>query len=215
MKSIVSVSILSADFCNLERDIKRAEDALCDYLHFDVMDGHFVNNISYGIPVLEAVSKLTDMVLDVHLMISEPLKYIENFVKAGADIITFHAESDSDINATIDAIKSNGVKVGLSIKPKTPVADIIPYLEKLDMILLMTVEPGFGGQGFINDVVPKIAELSGILKDKNLNVPIQVDGGVNDKTGAICKEAGADIFVAGSYIYGADDMSKAVESLKR
>ncbi len=212
--TIISASILSADLCNLERDIKRAEKAGCDYIHFDVMDGVFVNNISYGIPVLKSVSKVTDIILDVHLMIIDPIKYIKQFAESGADIITFHYEAGSDCGEVIDLIHSYGKKAGVSVKPNTPVSVLYPYLDKIDMILVMTVEPGFGGQGFITETLDKIAELKGELDKRNMNVPIQVDGGINDKTAPKVKENGAGILVAGSYLFGAEDMKKAVELLK-
>lgn len=212
--TIISASILSADLCNLERDIKRAEKAGCDYIHFDVMDGVFVNNISYGIPVLKSVSKVTDIVLDVHLMIVDPIKYIKQFAESGADIITFHYEAGSDCGEVIDLIHSYGKKAGVSVKPNTPVSVLYPYLDKIDMVLVMTVEPGFGGQGFITETLDKIAELKGELDKRNMNVPIQVDGGINDKTAPKVKENGARILVAGSYLFGAEDMKKAVELLR-
>lgn len=212
--TIVSASILSADLCNLERDIKRAEKAGCDYIHFDVMDGVFVNNISYGIPVLKSVSKVTDIVLDVHLMIVDPIKYIRQFAESGADIITFHFEAGSDCGEVIDLIHSYGKKAGVSVKPNTPVSVLYPYLDNIDMILVMTVEPGFGGQGFITETLDKIEELKAELDKRNLGVPIQVDGGINDKTASKVKEKGASILVAGSYLFGAEDMKKAVGLLR-
>ena len=183
--TIISASILSADLCNLERDIKRAEKAGCDYIHFDV-----------------------------HLMIVDPIKYIKQFAESGADIITFHYEAGSDCGEVIDLIHSYGKKAGVSVKPNTPVSVLYPYLDKIDMILVMTVEPGFGGQGFITETLDKIAELKGELDKRNMNVPIQVDGGINDKTAPKVKENGAGILVAGSYLFGAEDMKKAVELLR-
>lgn len=213
MKNIVSASILSADLCNLQKDIKRSETAGCEYLHFDVMDGVFVNNISYGIPVLQAVRKCTDITLDVHLMIIDPLKYINAFADGGADIITFHYESNSDIAETINAIHLCGKKAGLSIKPATPIESIYPYLQMLDMVLIMTVEPGFGGQGFIESTLDKISALKQELEKNKLICDIEVDGGINDKTALKVKKAGANILVAGSYLFGADDIKQAVNSL--
>lgn len=214
MSRIVSASILSADLCNLEREIRRAEDAGCEYIHFDVMDGVFVNNISYGIPVLKSVSKVAKALLDVHLMIIDPLKYIDDFAKAGADIITFHYESDSDCDKVIEEIHSCGKKAGISIKPGTPVSVLTPYLDKVDMILVMTVEPGFGGQGFIYETLDKITELKSVLNERNINVPIEVDGGINDVTSVKCAEAGAEIMVAGSYLFNSPDMNKTVPLLR-
>ncbi len=214
MNTIVSASILSADLCNLERDIKNVEDNGCEYIHFDVMDGVFVDNISYGIPVLKSVSKVCKGVLDVHLMIIDPLKYIDAFAANGADIITFHYESNSNVQDTINAIKKCSKKVGISIKPNTPVDVLLPYLNDLDMILIMTVEPGFGGQGFIYETLDKISTLSKIIKEKGLVVPIQVDGGINAETAKLVKDAGAEILVAGSYIFGAKKLSEAINSLR-
>ena len=215
MKRIVSASILSADLCNLEKDIHRAESAGCEYIHFDVMDGIFVNNISYGIPVLQSVSQIAKAVLDVHLMIIDHLKYINDFADAGADIITFHYESDSDCDSVIDAIHACGKKAGISIKPNTPVSVLQPYLNKVDMILIMTVEPGFGGQGFIEFTLEKIKELKSMLQSSNIDIPIQVDGGINDKTAIKAAEMGADVMVAGSYLFKAADMAAAVEALRK
>lgn len=213
MKNIASASILSADFCNLGRDIERAEAAGCEYIHFDVMDGVFVPNISYGIPILKAVSKIVKGTLDVHLMIIDPIKYVKDFADNGADIITFHSEAESDVTETINAIHSCCKKAGLAIKPNTPVSDIEQYLDKIDMLLVMTVEPGFGGQGFISETLDKIAEAKKIIDSRGLNVPIQVDGGINAETAELVKKAGAEILVAGSYLFGAADMDAAVEKL--
>lgn len=213
MKNIASASILSADFCNLGRDIEKAEAAGCEYIHFDVMDGVFVPNISYGIPILKAVSKIVKGTLDVHLMIIDPIKYVKDFADNGADIITFHSEADSDVIETINAIHSCGKKAGLAIKPNTPVSDVKQYLDKIDMLLVMTVEPGFGGQGFISETLDKIAEAKKIIDSRGLDVPIQVDGGINAETAELVKKAGAEILVAGSYVFGAENMGSAVEKL--
>ncbi len=213
MKNIASASILSADFCNLGKDIVRAEDAGCEYIHFDVMDGVFVPNISYGIPILKAVSKIVKGTLDVHLMIIDPIKYVKDFADNGADIITFHSEADSDVMETINAIHFCGKKAGLAIKPNTPVSEIEQNLDKIDMLLVMTVEPGFGGQGFISETLDKIAKAKKIIDSKGLSVPIQVDGGINAETAELVKKAGAEILVAGSYLFGALDMGSAVEKL--
>lgn len=207
---IVSPSILSADFANLERDIKRVEDAGANWLHIDVMDGHFVPNITIGVPVVKSIKKVTKLPLDVHLMIENPEKYVESFAKAGADIITFHFEASKDINGLIRLIKSFGVKAGMSIKPKTPADVVFPYLNALDLLLVMTVEPGFGGQKFMQDCAEKIPAIKEKAKD---NLIIQVDGGINAQTARICTQYGANSLVAGNYIYGADDINKAVKSL--
>lgn len=212
---IVSASILSADLCNLEKEIARAQEAGCEYIHFDVMDGVFVNNISYGIPVLKSVSRVTTAVLDVHLMITDPIRYIQAFSDAGADIITFHFEAAEDPMAVISKIHSCGKKAGISVKPGTPVSVLAPYIHKVEMILIMTVEPGFGGQGFIYDTIDKIAELKKMLADAGLNVPIQVDGGINDKTSLLTAGAGAEIMVAGSFLFDAPEMKKAAELLRK
>ncbi len=207
---IVSPSILSADFANLERDIKRVEDAGANWLHIDVMDGHFVPNITIGVPVVKSIKKVTKLPLDVHLMIENPEKYVESFAKAGADIITFHFEASKDINGLIRLIKSFGVKAGMSIKPKTPADVVFPYLNALDLLLVMTVEPGFGGQKFMQDCAEKIPAIKEKAKD---NLIIQVDGGINAQTARICTQYGANSLVAGNYIYGSNDIQKAIKSL--
>ena len=207
----VSPSILSADFANLERDIKRIEDGGADWVHVDVMDGHFVPNITIGVPVVASIRKVTKLPLDVHLMIENPEKYVEPFVKAGADILTFHHECGTDIKKTIDLIKSFGIKVGLSIKPKTTPDVVFPYLKDLDLLLVMTVEPGFGGQKFMQDCADKIP----VIKEKAPeNLIIQVDGGINAETARICTLYGANSLVAGNYIYKSADIKSAIKSLR-
>lgn len=207
----VSPSILSADFANLERDIKRIEDGGADWVHVDVMDGHFVPNITIGVPVVASIRKVTKLPLDVHLMIENPEKYVEPFVKAGADILTFHYECGTDIKKTIDLIKSFGIKVGLSIKPKTTPDVVFPYLKDLDLLLIMTVEPGFGGQKFMQDCADKIP----VIKEKAPeNLIIQVDGGINAETARICTLYGANSLVAGNYIYKSADIKSAIKSLR-
>ena len=212
-KTIISPSILSADFANLERDIKRVEDDGADWIHVDVMDGHFVPNITIGVPVVKSLKKITKLPLDVHLMIENPDKYIEPFAKAGADILTFHYEAvkENEIAGLIKKIKSYGIKAGISIKPKTRPDVLLPYLDIVDMVLVMTVEPGFGGQSFMSDCAEKIKF---IRQNAPKNLIIQVDGGINAQTGKICKDFGANSLVAGSYIYGADDIAQAINSLK-
>lgn len=206
----ISPSMLSADFANLERDLKKCEDAGADLIHLDVMDGHFVPNITIGAPVIKAMKKVSNVPFDVHLMISEPLKYINDFADAGADIITFHVESDSDVNETIDKIIECGCKPALSVKPNTPIDAVYPYIDKLSMVLVMTVEPGFGGQSFMEDMMPKIEKLRADYPD----LDIQVDGGVNTETVKTCAKAGANIFVAGSAVFKSDDMAKTISELK-
>lgn len=214
MNTYISASILGADLLNLADECDRLKDNGVDWLHFDVMDGQFVDNISFGLPVLEKLSKYTDIFKDVHLMISNPLKYIDAFVRAGSDMITFHYESDSDPDMTIDAIKKAGVKCGISVKPGTPVEEIYRYLDRTDMVLIMTVEPGFGGQGFIPETADKIRTLRKYMNDNGLDIDIQVDGGINDKTVSIVKDAGANVLVSGSYLFNAASMSDAVKSLR-
>ena len=215
METIISPSILSADFANLERDIRRVTDAGAKWVHIDVMDGHFVPNITIGAPVVKSLRKITNAMLDVHLMISEPQKYVKDFIAAGSDIITFHLEAQKDLTLDIiKEIKSADIMAGLSIKPKTPVDEIKKFIPYLDLVLIMTVEPGFGGQRFMHDCVQKIAdvkEYARILKKENLY--IQVDGGINDKTANICKNLGANSLVAGSYIFGSADIVSALKSL--
>lgn len=214
MNTYISASILGADLLNLADECDRLKANGVDWLHFDVMDGQFVDNISFGLPVLEKLSKYTDIFKDVHLMISNPLKYIDAFVRAGSDMITFHYESDSDPDMTIDAIKKAGVKCGISVKPGTPVEEIYRYLDRTDMVLIMTVEPGFGGQGFIPETADKIRTLRKYMNDNGLDTDIQVDGGINDKTVSIVKDAGANVLVSGSYLFNAASMSDAVKSLR-
>ncbi len=209
-KVIISPSILSADFANLERDIKSVETAGADWLHIDVMDGHFVPNITIGVPVVSSINKVTELPLDVHLMIENPDKYIEAFAKAGADILTFHIESNADVKSTIDLIKSFNIKAGLSIKPDTPAETVFPYLSDLDLVLVMTVEPGFGGQKFM----PRCAEKIQIIrKNASKDLIIQVDGGINAETARICTFYGANSLVAGNYIYKSENIKSAIESL--
>lgn len=213
MANIVSPSILSADFTNLERDIRLVEKYGADWIHVDVMDGHFVPNITIGVPVVKSIRKITQLPLDVHLMIENPDKYIDSFASAGADIITFHYEAvdEKDIKPLIDYIKSKNIKASISIKPKTSPEVLMPYINMVDMVLVMTVEPGFGGQKFIFDCAEKIKYIKANAPE---HLIIQVDGGVDAHTSKICTQNGANSLVAGSYIYGADDIEQAILSLK-
>ena len=212
----LSPSILSADFVNLERDIHDIEKNGADWIHVDVMDGIFVPNISIGIPVVKALRPITDLPLDVHLMIDRPIRYVEQFVKAGADWLTVHVEADQPQNIldTLDKIHELGCKAAISLKPRTPAEVAIPYLSKCDMILVMTVEPGFGGQKFMADMMPKIKKLREMLDEVNPDCVINVDGGVDANTCAVCKEAGADILVAGSAYFGAADRAEFVKIIQ-
>ena len=215
MGVIISPSVLSADFANLERDVRRVADAGAKWIHIDVMDGHFVPNITIGAPVVKSLRKACDLVLDVHLMISEPKKYVGDFIKAGSDIITFHYEAQKELTFDIiKEIKSSGVKAGLSIKPQTSADEIREFIPYLDLVLIMTVEPGFGGQKFMHECVQKIADIKEFARlYKRDDLYIQVDGGINDKTANICKNLGANSLVAGSYIFNSSNINQAVASL--
>lgn len=211
----ISASILSADLLHLEQELEKLKQAGVDQLHFDVMDGQFVPNISFGLPVLQAVSRQTELFLDVHLMIRNPLKYAENFASAGADLITFHLESADDPFQVIRAIRNTGCQVGLSVKPGTPAIALLPFLDLVDVILVMTVEPGFGGQGYLHDMTDKIRDIRSMIQEKDLrNVRIEVDGGIDATTAPEALHAGADILVSGSYLFRQDDMKSAVKQLK-
>ena len=209
----IAPSILAADFANLERDIRNIEENGADFVHVDIMDGVFVPNISIGIPVVKAIRPVTQLPLDVHLMIDRPIRYVEEFVKAGADYVTIHIEADQPQNTleALDKIHTLGAKAGIVLKPKTPAEAAIPYLEKCDMVLVMTVEPGFGGQSFMADQMPKVAQLKEWLDDINPECLIEVDGGVDSKTHATCKEAGANVLVAGSAYFKAANRAEFVK----
>ncbi|MFC9538400.1 ribulose-phosphate 3-epimerase [Lysinibacillus sp. NPDC056959] len=209
----IAPSILAANFANLGEEVKEVEKAGAQLIHIDVMDGHFVPNISFGSIVLDAIRPLTDLPLDVHLMIENPDQYIEQFAKAGADYITVHVEACRHLHRTIQLIRSFGVKPGVVLNPHTPIESIQHILEDIDMVLFMTVNPGFGGQKFIHSVVPKIEALAAIIKERNLDIAIEIDGGINAETIVPCAKAGATIFVAGSAIYSKEDRTAALQEI--
>ena len=210
----IAPSILSADFANLERDIKKT--AAADYLHVDVMDGVFVPNITIGVPVIQSIRKCTDMFLDVHLMINKPLRYVEAFAKAGADMLTVHLEADhpTRIAEALRIIGEHGVKKAVALRPITKAKAILPYIEQLDMVLVMTVEPGFGGQPFMESQLETIQRVRSIIDQYNPACELEVDGGVNPKTAPLAVRAGANVLVAGSAVYGAADIPAAIAALR-
>lgn len=211
MSFLIAPSILSADFANLEKEIKAVEAAGADWIHVDVMDGHFVPNLTIGAPVVKCLRPVTTLPLDVHLMIEKPENFIEDFVRAGATYITIHVEATEDPRAVLKSIREQGVKAGITLRPQTPVDKVIPLLEDADLVLVMTVNPGFGGQGFMREQVAKIKKLRQVITEKNLNVLIEVDGGVDDKTAKEIRDA--DVLVAGSYIFKRD-YATAIQALK-
>ncbi|ANU19686.1 ribulose-phosphate 3-epimerase [Planococcus plakortidis] len=211
----IAPSILAADFAKLGQEVQEVEKAGADWIHIDVMDGHFVPNITMGPIVVDALRPLTQLPLDVHLMIENPDRYIEDFAKAGADYITVHVEACPHLHRTIQLIRSFGVKPGVVLNPHTPIETIQHVLEDIDLVLFMTVNPGFGGQKFIHSVVPKVAALSQLIKDKGLSVDIQIDGGINEETIVPCAQAGANVFVAGSAIFGKQDRTQALQAIKK
>ncbi|MEH7374489.1 MULTISPECIES: ribulose-phosphate 3-epimerase [Bacillaceae] len=210
----IAPSILSANFARLGEDIKDVERGGADYIHVDVMDGHFVPNITIGPLIVEAIRPITKLPLDVHLMIENPDQYIEAFAKAGADIITVHVEACTHLHRTIQQIKAQGVKAGVVLNPHTPVSMIQHVLEEIDLVLLMTVNPGFGGQSFIHSVIPKIKQVASMIEERKLQVEIEVDGGVNSETAKLCIEAGANVLVAGSAIYNQQDRGEAIAIIR-
>ncbi|WP_213423311.1 ribulose-phosphate 3-epimerase [Bhargavaea massiliensis] len=210
----IAPSILSADFAKLGEEVREVEQAGADYIHIDVMDGHFVPNITLGPNIVKALRPVTDLPLDVHLMISDPDRYIADFAEAGADIITVHAEACNHLHRTVQLIRSHGVKAGVVLNPHTP-HEILEYvIDDLDMVLLMTVNPGFGGQSFIKEVVPKISKVCAMIRERGLSTEIEVDGGITADTIAECAKAGANVFVAGSAIYNRDDRAAAIAAIR-
>lgn len=212
----IAPSILSADFTKLGAEIEDIRSAGAEYVHFDVMDGFFVPNISIGIPVLKSVRKMTDMFLDVHLMIDKPGRYAKAFCDAEADLVMFHVEADSyqNISDAIDIVKESGRKVGLAVKPRTPASVLYPFIDRLDMVLVMTVEPGFGGQSFMHDQLPKITELRHEIDKRGLACELEVDGGVDPVTAKLVKDAGATVLVAGSAVFGKPDRKAQIDAIR-
>lgn len=211
MSKMVAPSILSADFANLEKEIKAVAAAGADWIHVDVMDGRFVPNITIGIPVVKSLKKISPLPLDVHLMIEEPERYVEDFIKAGSDYLTIHVEATGDPAAVLKRIRELGAKPGITLRPRTSLEEVLPLLPLCDLVLVMTVEPGFGGQSFMHDQIKKITRLREEIQTKNLSCLIEVDGGINEETAKLCHEA--DVFVAGSYVFGREYKS-AIASLK-
>ena len=215
--AILSPSILSADYMNMERDLKASAEMGVKWLHVDIMDGLFVPNLSFGYSMVASMRKVTDQVLDVHLMIDRPIRYVEQFCKAGSDYLTIHVEADTRENtkAALEKIRALGVKPGIVLKPKTPAEDIAEFLPLVDLVLVMTVEPGFGGQKFMADMMPKLKQLRTMLDEVNPDCHLEVDGGVDLVTGVTCKENGADVLVAGSAFYGAADRTAFVAQIEK
>ena len=210
---IVAPSLLAADFNHLAEEVKKVEELGVQWLHLDIMDGHFVPNISFGPDVIKALRPNSKLVFDVHLMIERVETYFQKYIDAGADYLTFHFEATKDIASLIKKIKATGTKVGISLKPATPASVLKPYLKDLDLILVMTVEPGFGGQSFMSDMVPKIKELKDLKEQNNYNYLISVDGGINGDTSKIVSETGADVVVAGTYLFKSPDIKERIEAL--
>ena len=212
----VSPSILSADFANMAQDLQMLKKTGAEYIHVDIMDGHFVPNLSMGFPMVSAARRVSDLVVDVHLMIDTPIRYVERFCDAGADILTIHVEADSEENTkkALDMIRAKGVKPAICVKPKTPAEAVLPFIDKVDLILVMTVEPGFGGQSFMADMMPKLKRISEYIKERRPGCELEVDGGVNAQTAKVCTAAGANVLVAGSAFFKAGDKAAFVRAVK-
>ncbi len=210
----ISPSVLSCDLSDLAKEVKDIQSAGADMVHLDVMDGVFVTNISFGLPVIESLRKRSDMIFDVHLMITEPEKYAGRFIEAGADILTFHLEACKNPFELLEEIRSQGVMAALSVKPGTPIEEVYPYLESVDMVLVMTVEPGYGGQALIPETLEKVRKLKAEIQKRGLNIEIQVDGGINPETAKLAVEAGATILVAGSSVFKSSNRRDAIEALR-
>ena len=213
MKTIISPSILGGSFSNMEKTISELDQSKAEYIHFDVMDGDFVPNLTFGPQFISNLRTKTKKIFDVHLMINRVNKFLDDYIKAGSNIITFHYEIDEDLNKLIDKIKKNRIKVGIALKPKTTCEEIKKYLHLVDQVIIMTVEPGFGGQAFLSNQVNKIESISKYIRENNLNVDIEIDGGVNYETGKLCVDAGANILVAGSFLFKQSSLIMATNKL--